>query len=170
MNKYLLTFSLFISSITFSQTAIISNKSHSGDVSKVTSEPDNFGERMPEGMNYNTAPLHFRIEEMVFRIDAHCYSYYHLNKDSLLQIDTLCNERFFEKNGYTKEAFESHYGQEIQIYGFPTQEEEKKNDRPLNDSNFWINGNPFQNGTTGFFGFIILTYLLYLIPPVFKKR
>lgn len=171
MKSLLLISSLIISSISFGQTAVIFNKSHSGNSTLVLQETDNFGgpEIKFPPPNLISLPANFFSMEIINLIDEHCFTHHYIGSDSsVMVIDTLCNDIYFEKNGYTIESAKAKYGESIRIIGFPTQK--TKQNTPNDSSNFWINGSPFQSGMTGFFGLIILSYLFYLIVPIFKKN
>lgn len=145
---------LFLSTLSFAQTSPISLRSHSGDISNLLTEPDNFGWFEP-------AP----VVEKVTLISETCVVIKSETYNGDVIEDTLCDDPYLTENNYSLESATAKYGESAKYKGF-----KKSDDVDDGSQNFWLNGSPFQNSTSGFFALIILSYLLYLLTPVFRKK
>lgn len=156
MKNFALAALLFSASITYSQTAIISNKSHAGDLFQVISEPDHFGWVEPDP-----------VIEKVILINETCIVLIGTRYNQINFNDTICDHYALKQEGYSLKACKIYYGDHPKYIGF---KEKKDNDDKDGDQLFWINGSPYQNGIPGFFGLIILSYFAYLFTPIFDKK
>jgi len=142
---------LLLSIISYGQTAVISNKSHAGDLAQINKEPDNFGEMAPRPV-YDTIML--VGEDCVVEIGTRWgNSRFH---------DTICNHWSLEQRGYTLKSAMQFYGSNPQFIGFK--------DSDSNDQDYWHNGGSNQNNLIGFFVLILLSFGAYLITPILKKK
>ena len=145
---------LLLSTLSFTQTSIISLKSHGGDIENLLTEPDNFGWFEP-------AP----VVEKVTLISEVCIVVKSESYNGDVVEDTICDDPYLSENNYSLESAMAKYGKNAKYKGF-----KKPDDQDDRSENFWLNGSPFQNGTNGLFALIILSYLFYLVIPIFKKR
>lgn len=142
---------LLLSIVSYSQTAVISNKSHSGKITEVLKEVDNFGEMAPR-----------TIYDTIMLVNENCIIEIGTKWGSQRFHDTVCDHWAFENKGYTLNAATQYYGMRPIFIGFKVLDS--------NDQDYWNNGRSNQNSLIGLFGLIMLSYLAYLITPVLKKK
>jgi len=143
---------LLFTSVSYGQTAVISNKSHAGDIAEINKESDNFGE-MADIPNYDTVML----------IDGNCIVEIGTRWGSMKFQDTICEHWAFEQQGYTLKAAQNRYGSSTEFIGFEDSDDNNDQDR-------FFGGGVNHNSTFGLFGLVLLSFIAYLITPVFKKR
>lgn len=146
----LITF-LLLSTISYCQTAVISTKSHSGDIANVVEEADNFGEMAPQP-----------IYDTVIFVGESCIVEIGTKWGNRRFHDTICNHWAFDQKGYTLNAARSYYGMQPAFIGFKEPDD--------NDQDGWNRGRTNQNSLIGLFGLIMLSYLAYLITPIFRNK
>lgn len=160
---------ILITCSTFAQTSVLQTKSRGGELADVNRTNDNFGLDPSQEPGYNVKKIKLKPFEMVQLIDDHCYVHYKTNKDSSTDRDTICNSRYFEKNGYTKEAATKRFGSDVVISGFPEKAPDTNNSED-DGAHFWINGSPFENRATGIVALIFLSLALYTFRPLLNKK
>ncbi|MBL1280612.1 MAG: hypothetical protein COA33_010080 [Fluviicola sp.] len=151
MKTLTIAIALLLSSASFAQTDVISNKSHSGDLSELYLEPDDFG-----------APDYF------FKRDVDSVIYY--KKTCFIEVrkehisinvfifrrDTICSLDAVPKNKSELDSFKTRYPASTQFIGFE-KIEKKKAERKINSISF-------------FFGILILLIALYSFLPLLRKK
>ena len=147
----------------FAQTAVISNKSHSGAMAEVLHQPDNFGGRFDEPP---IIEINFRKVDTVRRYNDCIIQSGSTVLDTTRFNDTICHIESIRQEGYSLESIQKMYPAGVIFIGFEKAEEDNSND----SGSFWFNGSPFRSGASWLFAFIAVSYLLYLITPTFKKR
>lgn len=146
---------IFSATMALGQTAVISNKSHAGDLSLILVEPDNFG-----------APDDFPVYDTILLLENNClvqkgYTSWQQNRI----LDTICDHTAFKDGKYDLKTAKKYFGERPVFIGF----KKKRTDQNNSDS-FWINGNPHQSNVVGFFALFLLAYLAYLITPLLRKK
>lgn len=152
-----LLFALFIASIGMSQTAVISNKSHSGDLSKVIYEPDNFGGRM----DAHSLKLSLKSIDTVVLIDECIIEYGSTFYNDERFQDTVCDNESLRQHGYSLDAARQIYNGHVTFIGFNEDVDDNSTD---GSEEYW------HNGSLPLFLVLLLSYFGYLISPAIKKK
>lgn len=156
-----------------SQTAVISTKSHSGNTASVLQAPDNFGGRM----DYSEIRLtDIQVDTVILYGDCliekgESLLYNVLSGDNR-SVDTICNNESLRQRGYNLEIVKTNYPQNVVFIGFKNEEVEPEPNEPdANDGGgFWINGSPFENGTSGFLIIVFISLIVYTVTPILRKK
>ena len=162
MKSILIISTLFLCLNSFGQTAIISNKSHSGDLALVNFEPDNFGGRLERVFSIRKVDTVILFDKCIIEMGSN-------SLENIRFRDTVCHNEFLVENNYSKESARLIYPQATTFIGFP-EDDNIDNNESIDRSDFWTDGNPFERGGTGLLGIILISYLLYLFTPSLKKR
>lgn len=146
-----------MSANSYCQTAVISLKSHGGDIQLVNSEADNFGmvEPAPE---YDTVML----------IEGNCIVTIGQRWGGFRFQDTICDHWSLEQSGYTLKSAKAHYGNKPKYIGF--KRSKQKDDDDSLEQDYWNNGRSNQNSLFGLFGLVLISFMAYLITPVLRKK
>lgn len=146
MKNKILAILVLISTTCMAQTNVISNKSHSGDLSEIKYEKDNFG--IPGPSVDSVIYLSDSCLILVFLEWGGRYTYH----------DTVCEQYYAEHINNPKEL-KNMFGNNVKLVGF-------KKGNKIKNSNQTIQ----QNGINWFFGALILSFLLYVSFPYLIKR
>lgn len=126
--KYTSLFSfLFVTFFGFSQTSVISVKSHAGSAKEIAFAHDKFGELpyplnqpklMPPENNSFERELDFRNLEVIIKIDAHCVDRIFKNDHGDPIHDTVCGYWYYEEHNYNPRSLREFHGEKIILIGF----------------------------------------------------
>lgn len=108
----LLLLTLLFPIVSFSQTNIISNRSHHGDISQAHLETDNFG--LP-------APM---IDSIMY-IGGTCIVEATSQMGSSLYYDTVCDHRLFLEHDFDIKEIKKHYPNHVKFIGFENYSKQK---------------------------------------------
>ena len=161
MRTILILALLLISSSSHCQTSVIALKSHSGNLKNLHSEPDNFGWIEPSP-----------VIDSVISSGNRCVIVVGERWGNNRFKDTICGQDnyYLNRGGYSLRACKGQYGNDAKYIGFKNKDNDDDDNDNDGSENFWFNGSPHQNGVTGLFGLILLSFLAYLITPIFNKK
>jgi hypothetical protein len=148
---------LFGASYGFSQTAVISSKNHSGDLSFLLEENDNFGDIEPP-----------RSIDSVVKIDKSCIVEIGTRWGDVHYHDTICEHWALEQRGYTETVVKDLYGNKVEVIGFG-EISKGTSVKPGGGRRFW-NRRQSKNGFSLWIAAILLSILAYSISPIFRKK
>ena len=96
-NRILFLLALVISSLSHAQTGVIALKSHSGQLSNLSNQEDNFGDPPIDfPQSFHMAP------DTITYLGNNC-----VQITSVFSCDTLCNDNFFKTHNYNPESLKN---------------------------------------------------------------
>ncbi len=138
------------------QTNIIANKSHSGDLSNLEQEPDDFG--IPDNYfkrNVDSVILYKKTCFIEVRRQIN-----NVNSGVTYRRDTICSTYDFPTSKSELNSFKNRYPKNTKFIGFE-KIEKKKVDKKNNSR---------KSSTPLFVGFVILLAALYSFLPLLRKK